>query len=507
MFKLLKKQFFLIKELNKSGWYVMKKSNTFLRLKYSKVKSKFFVLNLLILSLTVVSCSSGDLKDPNIILISIDDLRADHLGCYGYNRDTSPNIDSFARDNILFTKCYIHEAWTLPSHISMLTSLYPITHGVDMRHRLDSDIVTLAAILKKGGYETAGFVSGGPWTNPEYGFGQGFDHYSAGEVERNAEYQNTLIRKHLERNKGGKLFLFIHYFDVHSDRNKLPYGAPPPYDNLFSAGYDGSFTGGEGNIFASKYLAHVNKKQIRLKENDLKYIISLFDNGIAYMDKCIGDLFEMLKSMDLFDNSLIIITADHGEEFQEHGYMLHSNPYYYEEIMHVPLVVKLPRADDNFKSRKRGNVIDGLVESIDMMPTILDLLGIKGPRIQGKSLIGLIKGDDKGKEYVFGFGSNGSVFIRSERWKMLNDSGLKEGRFKLFDLNSDPMERVNLISKGLKIERILKEKLKEKMELSRKLREELLSGKGMSQDVESNHKDVSLTEEEKEKLRALGYLQ
>ncbi len=485
----------------------MQKCNTFLRLKYSKVKSIFFVLNLLILSLTLVSCSSGDLKHQNIILISIDDLRADHLGCYGYNRDTSPNIDSLARDNILFAKCYIHQAWTLPSHISMLTSLYPITHGVDMRHSLDSAIVTLAEILKNEDYITMGFASGGAWTDAKYGFSRGFKIYYSGKSKESAEDKSTLIREHLETHKGEKLFLFLHYFDVHSGFNKLPYDAPPPFNNLFSHKYHGDFQGGVGATFASEHLKYVNTHNITLERKDLDYIISLYDNGIAYMDKCIGDLFEMLKSMDLFDNSLIIITADHGEEFQEHGYMLHSNPYDYEEIMHVPLVMKLPQAGDDFKSRKSGNVIDGLVESIDMMPTILDLLGIKGPRMQGKSLIGLIKGDDKGKEYVFGFGSNGSVFIRSERWKMLNDSGLKEGRFKLFDLNSDPMERVNLIDKGLAIEKILKEKLKERMELSRNLRKELLRGRGMSQDVESNHKDVSLTEEEKEKLKALGYLQ
>jgi arylsulfatase A-like enzyme len=485
----------------------MQKCNTFLRLKYSKVKSMLFVLNLLILSLTVGSCSSGDLKDPNIILISIDDLRADHLGCYGYSRDTSPNIDSFARNNIIFTKCSVHQAWTLTSHISMLTSLYPITHGVDMRHSLDSAIVTLAEILKNENYITMGFASGGAWTDAKYGFSRGFKIYYSGKPEESAEDKSTLIREHLETHKGEKLFLFLHYFDVHSGFNKFPYDAPPPFNNLFSQEYHGDFQGGVSTTFASEYLKYVNKHHLALEKKDLDYIISLYDNGIAYMDKCIGDLFEMLKSMDLFDNSLIIITADHGEEFQEHGYMLHSNPYDYEEIMHVPLVVKLPNAGDDFKSRKRGNAIDGLVESIDIMPTILDLLEIKGPKMQGKSLMDLMGGNEKGKEYVFGFGSNGSVFIRSERWKMLNDSGLKEGRFKLFDLNSDPMEGVNLISKGLEIEKILKEKLKERMELSQKLRKELLSEKSVPPDIKGNHKDVSLTEEEKEKLRTLGYLQ
>lgn len=479
-----------------------KKLNKFFTSTYSKITLVFIVLSLLILNLTIMFYSYSDLKSPNIILVSIDDLRVGHLGCYGYSRNTSPNIDSFAKRNILFKYCYVHQPWTLPSHISMLTSLYPVTHGVDMRHRLDPAIVTLAEVLKNESYRTMGFVSGGPWTHPGYGFEQGFDHYSAGEEERNAENQNALIRKFLKKYKDEKLFFFIHYFDVHSDNNRLPYDVPPPYNNLFSADYDGSFKGGGGGIFASKYLAYVNRKQIKIEENDLNYIISLYDNGIAYMDKCIGGLFEILKNMDIFDNSLLIITADHGEEFQEHGYMLHGNPYYYEEIMHVPLIVKLPKANG-----KEGKIIDGLVESIDIVPTILDLLRIKKPKVQGKSFTGLIDGDERGKEYVFGFGSRGSVFIRSKRWKMLNDSVFKEGRFKLFDLQNDPMERVNLIGKGLEIEDRLKRKLKEKMGLSQKLRKELLNKKDISQDVKMNHKDVSLTQQEKEKLRALGYLQ
>ena len=118
----------------------------------------------------------------------------------------------------------------------------------------------------------------------------------------------------------------------------------------------------------------------------------------------------------------------------------------------------------------------------------------------------MIDGNGKGKDYVFGFGSTGSVFVRSKRWKMLNDSGLKESRFKLFDLHGDPMEKANLIGKGLDVEKILKGKLEEQMELSQKLRKELLSKKSLPTDIEDNHGDVSLTEEEKEKLRALGYL-
>ena len=481
-----------------------KKLNKFLTSTYSKVALAFIIFSLLILNVTVI-LSSNVLKSPNIVLISIDDLRADHLGCYGYSRHTSPNIDSFAKRNTLFKNCYVHEPWTLTSHISMLTSLYPITHGVDRSHPLDQAIVTLTETLESEGYMALGFVSAGAWTRAAFGLGQGFKIYCDGKPGESAEDKNVSIRKYLENYKEKKLFLFIHYFDVHSDSNKLPYDAPYPFNNLFSNGYSGNFQGGEKGIFASKYLKHVNKNQIKLREDDLNYIISLYDNGIAYMDKCIGDLFEILKDTDIFDNSLIVITSDHGEEFQEHGYMLHANPYYYEEIMHVPLIVKLPKAR-NFKNNKGRKAINGLVESIDIMPTIIDLLGMKRPKMQGKSLTGLINGDERGKEYIFGFGSGGNLFVRTERWKMLNDSSLKEGRFKLFDLHSDPMERVNLIGKGLKIEDRLKKRLKEEIEKSQQLRKELLNREAISGDKDRRYKDVSLTQEEKEKLRALGYL-
>lgn len=473
--------------------------NRFLTAPYNKAAPAFIVLSVLTLNATLLAGSHVS-KGPHVVVVSIDDLRADHLGCYGYSRNTSPRIDAFAQRSVIFRRCYVPQPWTLPSHMSMLTSLYPITHGVDMTHSLNPAILTLAEVLKNGGYQTAGFVSGGPWTSPEYGFGQGFTYYSAGPPERNAEWQNRLIKQYLKKNKEKKVFLFIHYFDVHSDSGKLPYHAPAPYDNLFSADYRGAFEGGDGGVFGSEYLAKANREQIKFNAEELSYITALYDNGIAYMDKCLGDLFDMLKEMDRFDNSLIIITADHGEEFQEHGYLLHENPYYFEEIVRVPLIVKLPKGD--MEAVCRGKAVDGLVESIDIMPTILDFLDMEGARMEGKSLIGMMSGRESGKEYVFGFGSTGSLFVRSERWKLLNDRGLAEGRFKLFDLHDDPGEQNNRAGSGLSIEEELKKRLQERIHLSQRLRNELVPPTG-----DAREKTLSLTEEEKEKLRALGYLQ
>jgi arylsulfatase A-like enzyme len=320
------------------------------------------------------------------------------------------------------------------------------------------------------------------------------------------EDQNAFIKEMLEKYRGDKLFLFIHYFDVHSATHKLPYEAPPPYNTLFSKDYCGNFKGGTGTTFASKYLSYINKHQITLAPDDIACITALYDNGIAYADKCVGDVIALLKQEKRFDNSLIVITADHGEEFQEHGYLLHDNPYYYEEIVRVPLILKLPDKKRNVVRSHQGNTVDALVESIDIMPTILDIIDSDGPRMQGMSLLKVIDGDGTRKECVFAFGSHGNLMVRTERWKLINDRGFQEDRFKLFDVHNDPMEHVNLIGKGLASEARLKEKLKEKMELSFALKKEITGQGVVSPGSGKDDGTVSLTREEKERLKALGYV-
>ena len=460
---------------------------------------------------------------PNIILISIDDLRADHLGCYGYQRNTSPYIDSFAKNNILFERCYTHEPWTTTAHLSMLTSLYPITHGVDINnYPLHPAFLTLTEVLKNEGYFTMGFVNN-IFVSPVGGFTQGFDYYifketyCPWELNRNAEYQNMFIKNYLHKHRKKMFFLFIHYFDVHSDTGNLPYNAPPPYDKLFSANYDGNLDERLKGKSASKYLAVLNKKQKKLSKKDIKYIISLYDNGIAYMDQCIGDLFKTFQEMNVFDNSLIILTADHGEGFQEHGWMLHGNPYYYEEQMHVPLIVKLPK--ENSYSKTGGKRIESLVEIIDIMPSIFDYLhiNISDFKLQGKSFLNMLNYNAGEKNYIFGFGSDklgdgpkDNLMVRSERWKLISDGGLKEARFKLFDLGSDPKEQKNLANKRLDIKNELAGRLIEEIEESKNLRTRTLY-ENILPIFRKSQKDNPCEELfsglAKERLEALGYIE
>jgi arylsulfatase A-like enzyme len=282
---------------------------------------------------------------------------------------------------------------------------------------------------------------------------------------REAEHQNKNIITALEKIKHKKFFAFIHYFDVHSKSQMLPYDAPPPYNGLFTTDNATELKNGFGKTSGSEYLSTINKNRVKLSNNDLEYITALYDNGIAYMDSCIGNLFESFQDMNIYDSSLIIITADHGEEFQEHGYMLHDNPYYHEELIHVPLFVKLPPKVSSFAGKR----ISSLIELIDIMPSVMEYVNIKPFNLQGTSFIPLITGKAKGKEYVYGLSSGKSLYIRSKKWKLMSDNELKESRLQLFDLEHDPQEHNNVVRERPDIKKMLVKKFQEQFEASRAL--------------------------------------
>jgi choline-sulfatase len=454
-------------------------------------------------SLWLSGCGTRSKNNANVILISIDTLRWDHVGCYGYTRNTTPNIDAFAGKNILFENCYIHEPNTCSSHMSMLTGLYPYTHGVEITTSLSPSVMTLTEVLKQNGFTTLGFVRDCGQLFPKCGFARGFDVYL--EKRYNAEIQNNVIAKHLEKAKDKKLFLFLHYYDVHSDFRKLPYDSPPPYNNMFYPDYKGDFTGGDEDSFASRYLLKINRHNafdinknnsldlIRLKQDDLKYITALYDGGVAYTDKCLGDMFAMLKQFGLYDNSLIILTSDHGEEFQEHGFMLHDNPYYYEELVRIPMIIKLPGTDT------KGKVVNGLVESIDFMPSILDMLNVKDtPVTQGTSFMKLIDNSEtQPKDFVFGYSvipekRGCRAFIRDRRWKLICKNMQKKNLFKMFDLSKDPLEKTDLMDNTNEVAQQLKARLLDKYTKLEK---------------PAKQQQVPMSPERLEKLKSLGYIE
>jgi len=221
----------------------------------------------------------------------------------------------------------------------------------------------------------------------------------------------------------------------------------------------------------------------------LEYIAALYDGSVAYTDKCVGDLFAILRQLGLYDKSLIILVSDHGEEFQEHGFMLHENPYYYEELVRVPMIIKLPGA------AVAGKVVAGLIESIDIMPTILALLTVSNvPRMQGDSFIRLI--DDpqaQGKDVVFGYTVKDGprAFARSSRWKLLTPNIQHDQQFKMFDLSSDPQEKSAITDNPDGVTEQLKARMLDKY---------------MKLEKSGSQEEVSITPEQLEMLRSLGYL-
>jgi arylsulfatase A-like enzyme len=317
--------------------------------------------------------SSTHQAPHGIILISLDTLRADHLGAYGYYRDTSPFIDAFAKESVLFEHAVVQAPTTLPSHMSIMTSLYPHSHGVKRDRSLPPENLTLAELLQQGGYKTAAFADGG-WMRPVFGFSQGFEIYD-GENKIGIAKILPKAKKWLAENRSHPFFLFVHCYDIHS-----PYDPPPPYNTMFQdAVYTGSFAPTTGNLRLAAF------NQIQLTDQDLRHTIDLYDGGIRYTDDMLGEFFAYLRNSGLYDNSLIIVTSDHGEEFMEHGSFLHWQ-LYYRPILHVPLIMHVPALSTE-EAR-----IDELVQSIDILPTILDFTGLPGhPDAQGRSLVPLIK--------------------------------------------------------------------------------------------------------------------
>ncbi len=323
-------------------------------------------------------------EDTNVILISVDTLRADHLGCYGYERNTSPNIDALASDSVTFLNTYSSSPWTLPSHVSILTSLHGVNHQVSYEDEsMDPSIITLADVLRVNQFYCAALTGGG-FVHAKYGFSKGFNSYSdEGGILRqdSAEHLFHATSRWLEREKDKSFFLFLHTFQPHN-----PYACPYPYKTMFieeDAKWKHidlqSYLGGKPGIFKE------------LTEKELQNIKGLYDGEIRYTDEeFIAPLIKKLKHMGLYDKTMIIFISDHGEEFYEHQGWGHGHSLY-DESLKVPLIIKFPG------SRFRGRRISNFVSLVDIFPTILDELGVsmRDLDIDGKSLFPVITGKQK----------------------------------------------------------------------------------------------------------------
>jgi arylsulfatase A-like enzyme len=365
-----------------------------------------------------------------VVLISLDTLRADHLGFEGYRRDTSPNLDAFARDEaVAFVTAYAQSTYTLPSHMSIMTGLYPEAHGVLTSQtttengtrrvpRLSSGIATLAEILATDGFATTAFTDG-LMVDGRYGFDRGFDDYrdlNNDELERNGFRKfRDAVRAWISEHSSHDFFLFLHTYDTHS-----PYVAPEPFRSRFTGKPPGRERPSGSLVHASMLRVH---GAMRLHQYPtLQHLIDAYDGGIAYVDHEVGALFAHLKREGLWDQSLIIITSDHGELFLENNLMIGHGLGAYNEEVRIPLLIKFPG------SKFAGRRVDHVVESIDLLPTILAALGLRVPEyVQGQNLLAGIERDEWSKRHAFGVSPNSGY----------NHYLLKDG-FKFIGAVEDP---------------------------------------------------------------------
>ncbi len=378
---------------------------------------------LILLVQTLVNSGCGPPSPtPNVILISLDTLRADHLGTYGYSRPTSPFLDQLAQQGTLFETAIVQLPGTLPSHMCMFTGLYPNEHGVfPPNGALASEIPTLPEILQKAGYATAGFTEGG-YVAGHFGFDRGFDHFDdrvpklANDIEVVFSRGLSFLQSQQEATK--PFFLFLHSYAIHD-----PYFPPLPYTTLYldGMGTAGSFEDQYGFFHYSEFplltptrakehheiftktrdlvkrglppgadlptgslLALKNRGEPRnIPPQTLAYYTALYDASINYVDDVMRAFFGSLEVLGVLENTVIIITSDHGEEFLEHGKLAHEQVY--NECLHVPLIILDPASEG-------GRRIPEIVRTIDLAPTIFDLTRVPPPNpMSGVSLVPLLK--------------------------------------------------------------------------------------------------------------------
>lgn len=431
----------------------------------------------------------GATQRPNVIWLVIDALRADHLGCYGYARDTSPFIDRWSREAIRFRRAYAQESYTIASVASFFTSTYPWTNRVlydsPEIDALDPSFVTLAEVLREHNYRTAAFVFN-PHLKARFNFAQGFDLYDdrkqflrrwQPDPER-FETARRIFQKTerlLAEHDGTPLFLYAHFRDVHS-----PYVPLPPYDAMFPP-------------------RDASEREKRM---------ALYDGEIRYTDGYLNRLLDLLASHGIdASNSILILSSDHGEEFRDRhpgdpGGWFHARTLY-EELIRVPLVLSLPERPF------AGRVVEEPVGLIDLVPTILDVLGIDGfGQFEGRSLLPLLRGDTSGDRVVWSGGNHGRVALLSEGWKyyryhrptklgltpaLVRPSQPVTEAFEeeIYHLASDPGEAVDLRSTRADRMAILREQATSQPLLA--TREPLRS--------------MAIDGETAQELRALGYLE
>jgi arylsulfatase A-like enzyme len=374
----------------------------------------------------------------NVIVYLIDALRADHLGCYGYGRVTSPAIDRFASDATLFSRAVAQSSWTRSSVASIFTGLRPEVHGTnDTEDFLPADAVTLAELLAKEGYETSGIITNGN-VSPLLGFGQGFERYEA--IERSNEaIQSDEVNAHAfawlaQRPRDRPFFLYVHTIDPHA-----PYAPPEPYRSRFAPGV-------RPEMGQMTLMADLKSRRYPASETVQRQLISLYDAEIAFNDASFGAFLDELRRLDLYDSSIIILVSDHGEEFYDHGWWQHGETLYREQL-DVPLIIRFP------SGWRSGTKASFVAQQIDLLPTIIDYVtGHEPAGVQGRSLLPWLDDPAHAPEraaisYLKLWGAKMESITYANTKLVRNLGGLTlqpPPPEQMFDLTNDPKELHNL---------------------------------------------------------------
>lgn len=406
-------------------------------------------------------------RDCNLIMIALTNISAEHMSSYGYFRETTPEIDKFAKEAILFENAFAHTSWTLPSATSLFTSQYPYAHGIFDRSRSkEIEGTTLAEILKLNGFKTAAFTGGGDYQKI-YGLNKGFDKYIASDYFVHLKDRMPLVFNWLEENSKDKFFLYFQGFDTH-----CPFNPPMPYEELFTEKIDKENikvdrnfclrgfknVSADEDIYRSYYFQQNDEIPVDLDQNDIDYLVSQYDGEIRMTDDSVDQFLNYLRDKDLLKKSIVIIFSEHGEMFGKHGRFGRAGSNrgtLYDEVIHVPLIIKHPKI-------KEPQRINGLVQLIDIMPTILDFLEI--PQLeqnQGKSLFPLIFNNQEVNEYIYAGAKFGHLnfdffnvlsvneMIRNKEWKLMREviyGEKSKETWELYNIVDDAHESNNLAS-------------------------------------------------------------
>lgn len=411
---------------------------------------------------------------PNLILLVMDTQRADNMSCYGYDKPTTPNIDKIACGGVTFTANISPGAWSLSGYASMMTGMYPSSHGADLQHeRLEKRYITVPRALSKLGYHTAGF-STNAWCVTAAGLHRGFSEFHDTEEvagwrnrpevsealkERGEEFDEgslSLVFKLLEwldarRETEAPFFLFANFGEPHSH-----YWPCNPYRRRF---LPGDVTDGEARGISQDSYAEM-MGQISRSERDWQILRGLYDGETASLDARLGILFDYLLETGLLDNTILIITSDHGDEIGEHPPLIHHGWCLYDSIIRVPLIVRFPPIFPP------GRKVEPITQTLDIFPTLVEILSVKDDellrQLQGRSLLNAVRGENQREFAVAERSKHLQGFERI--WRRFPEADLRpwnywlkairtrkhkyiwrsDGKDELYGLEADPDEQHNI---------------------------------------------------------------